>query len=269
MSYISTATGFTITNYAYNYIQNITTSILGLGPQGWGIGSQNSNQVTTQNRIRASQWTNLLADINFIQTHITNATTSSVAPTTTSTISASLPNALGPNMDYLSNDLRRYVCHPNQFYGYPGETVNTLNGTSTRTTLWGREISQRVRVDWPTNLFARYFFNSGSVFTWRPTYTSSATPNDRDEEWADFIDYLKAQPAYEYTRADFLDGSSSTKTTTYNSGSLTVTIVALRDGDVNTAKRVDFTATFLNEDLGYLTVDPERGYWNYGPWETP
>jgi hypothetical protein len=269
MSYISTATGFTITNYAYNYIQNTTNSILGLGPQGWGIGSQNSSQVTTQNRVRASQWTNLIADINFIQTHITNATTSSVAPTTTDTISASLPNALGPNMDYLSNDLRRYVCHPNQFYGYPGETVNTLNGTSTRTTLWGREISQRVRVDWPTNLFARYFFNSGSVFTWRPTYTSSATPNDRDEEWADFIDYLKAGPAYEYTRADFLDGSSSTKTTTYNSGSLTVTIVALRDGDINTAKRVDFTATFLNEDLGYLTVDPERGYWNYGPWETP
>lgn len=267
MSYINTTTGFTITNYAYNYIQNTTNSILGLGPQGWGIGSQNSSQVTTQNRVRASQWTNLIADINFIQQHITNATTSSVAPTTTATISASLPNALGNNMDYLSNDLRRYVCHPNQFYGYPGETVNTLNGTSTRTTLWGREISQRVRVDWPTHLFARYFFNSGSVLTWRPNYTSIAAPNDRDEEWADFIDHLKAQPAYEYTRADFL--STSTTSTTYNSGTLSITIFAGRDPDLSAAKRVDFTATFINSDLGYITVDPERGYWNYGPWETP
>ena len=267
MSYISTATGFTITNYAYNYIQNITTSILGLGPQGWGIGSQNSNQVTTQNRIRVSQWENLITDINFIQRHITNATTSSVAPTNTTTIGVDLPNALGPNMYYLSNDLRRYVCHPNQFYGYPGETVNTLNGTSTRTTVWGREISQQVRVDWPTNLFARYFFNSGSVLTWRPTYTSVAIPNDRDEEWADFIDHLKAQPAYEYTRTDFL--STSTTSTTYNSGTLSITIIATRDLDLNSAKRVDLTATFLNEDLGYILVDPIQGYWNYGPWETP
>jgi hypothetical protein len=95
-----------------------------------------------------------------------------------------------------------------------------------------------------------------------------AIPNDRDEEWADFIDYLKAEPAYEYTRTDFLD-AASTKTTTYNSGSMTVTIVALRDGDANTAKRVDFTAIFRNEDLGYILVDPIQGYWNYGPWEAP
>ena len=267
MSYISTTTGFTITNYAYNYIQNITTSILGLGPQGWGIGSQNSSQVTTQNRIRVSQWENLITDINFIQRHITNATTSSVAPTNTTTIGVDLPNALGPNMYYLSNDLRRYVCHPNQFYGYPGETVNTLNGTSTRTTVWGREIEQRVRVDWPTPLFARYFFNSGSVLTWRPTYTSVAIPNDRDEEWADFIDHLKGSTGYAYTLTNFL--STSTTSTTYNSGTLSITIIATRDPDLNLAKRVDLTATFRNEDLGYILVDPIQGYWNYGPWEAP
>ena len=162
----------------------------------------------------------------------------------------------------------RYICDPTQFYGYPGEVVNTLNGTSTSTLVWGREISQQVRVDWPTNLFARYFFNAGSVFTWRPNYTSIVDANDRDAEWANFIDYLKATAAYEYTRTDFL-ATSPTKTTSYTSGTLSVTITALRNGTTSTATRVDFTALFRNDDLGYIVVDPVRGYWNYGPWETP
>jgi hypothetical protein len=92
-----------------------------------------------------------------------------------------------------------------------------------------------------------------------------AVPNDRDAEWAAFIDYLKTDANYEYTRADFLDPTTNTKTTTYTSGTLSVTIVALRNGDINTAKRVDFTATFSNDDVPYLVVDPIHGYWNYGP----
>jgi hypothetical protein len=146
--------------------------------------------------------------------------------------------------------------------------INKLNGTSTRTAAWTKEISQTVRVDWPTNLFARYFFNAGSVFAWTPTYTSETNPNDRDEEWVVFINYLRANAAYEYNRSDFL-ASSSTKTTTYTSGNLSVTITAVRAGPADTATRIDFTAVFRNNDLQYISVDPLRGYWNYGPWETP
>jgi hypothetical protein len=94
-----------------------------------------------------------------------------------------------------------------------------------------------------------------------------AIPNDRDEEWADFIDHLKGSTGYAYTLTNFL--STSTTSTTYNSGTLSITIIATRDPDLNLAKRVDLTATFRNEDLGYILVDPIQGYWNYGPWEAP
>lgn len=266
MPYTSTATGYTVQASSYNYVQSLVKDIIGLGSNGWGQGSQNSSPVSTRNRVTRTHWNNLDNDVNFIQQHVLGTQTTGLTPSTGTVIAATITNAFGVLIDSLEPN--RYTCHPSQFVGYPGETVNTLNGTTTRTGVWGREISQTVRVDWPTNQFARYFFNAGSVFTWRPTYTSSATPNDRDEEWADFIDYLKAEPAYEYTRTDFLD-SSSTKTTSYSSGSLTVTIVALRDGPAATATRVDFTAIFRNEDLPYLVIDPIHGYWNYGPWETP
>lgn len=250
----------------YNYVQVIAKDIIGLGENGWGQGSQNSIPVTAQNRVTRTQWANLANDVNFIQQHILGTQTAGLAPSTGTVISSTVTNAFGALIDSLEPD--RYICHPSQFYGYPGETVNTLNGTSTRTTVWGREISQQVRVDWPTNLFARYFFNAGSVFTWRPTYTSITDANDRDEEWANFINYLKDKVEYTYTRSDFLD-ASATKTTVYNSGTLSVTITALRNGTTSTATRVDFTALFRNDDLPYIVVDPIRGYWNYGPWETP
>ena len=264
MPYTSISTGTIAQTPHYNYAQNLVKDIIGLGENGWGQGSQNSSPVTTRNRISRTQWLNLSNDINFVQQHVLATQTTGLVPATATTIVTTFPNAVGALIDTL--EPQRYVCHPSQYYGYPGEVVNTINGTSTRTTVWGKEISQQVRVDWPTNLFARYFFNAGSVFTWRPNYTSIAVPNDRDAEWASFIDYLKANVTYEYTRADFLD-ALDTKTSTYTSGTLSVTIIALRDGSASTAKRVDFSATFRNEDLPYITIDPIHGYWNYGPWE--
>jgi len=267
LTYSSTSTGSIIRMVHYNDIQTKVNEIIGLGQDGWGQGSQNSSAVTTRSRVSRTQWGNLINDVDFTKQHITGTTSSLVAPSTGTAISPNLGNALG---SVVFDDLLplRYTCHPSQFYGYPGETVNTFNGTSTRTTVWGREISQQVRVDWPTNLFARYFFNAGSVLTWRPIYTSIADPNDRDEEWAAFIDYMKANVDYEYARDDFL-GASASKTTTYTSGTLSVTILALRNGTTSTATRVDLTAIFRNDDLSYISVDPVRGYWNYGPWETP
>lgn len=267
LTYSSTSTGSIIRMVHYNDIQTKVNEIIGLGQDGWGQGSQNSSAVTTRSKVSRTQWTNLINDVDFTKKHITGTTSSLVAPTTGTAISPNLGNTLG---SVVFDDLLplRYTCHPSQFYGYPGETVNTFNGTSIRTNVWGREISQQVRVDWPTNLFARYFFNAGSVLTWRPTYNSIALPNDRDEEWANFIDYMKANVAYEYDRSDFLAVSPSTSTT-YTSGTLSVTVIALRNGTTSTSTRIDLTAIYRNEDLPYLVIDPVRGYWNYGPWITP
>ena len=250
----------------YNYSQGLVKDIIGLGTNGWGQGSQTSSPVTTRNRMTRGQWLALANDANFIHTHVLGtAAAPGLVPSTGTAVAATITNAMGVLIDSLLPN--RYVCHPTQFFGYPGAVINSLNGTSTTTTVWGREVEQRVRVDWPTNLFARYFFNAGSVFTWTPSYASIADANDRDSEWINFIDYLRASTPYEYTRTDFL-AVDNTKTTVYNSGTLSVTIVALRNGTTSTATRVDFTAILRNEDLPYLVVDPVRGYWNYGPWET-
>lgn len=263
MPYTSISSGTVVQAVDYNYSQNIVKDIIGLGQNGWGQGSQNSTPVTARNRITRTQWLNLNNDISFIETHILGSATTGLVPATGTTVSTTFPNAVGALVDSLNP--QRYQCHASQFYGYPGQVINSINGTSTRTTVWSKDISQQVRVDWPTNLFARYFFNAGSVFTWKPNYTSTSVPNDRDEEWADFIDYLNTNVNYEYDRADFL-AVSNTKTTVYNSGSLSVTIIALRNGTASTATRVDFTAIFRNEDVPYIVVDPIYGYWNYGPW---
>jgi hypothetical protein len=251
---------------SYNYSQGLVKDIIGLGDNGWGQASQTSSPVTTRNRMTRAQRLALATDVNFIHTHVlgTATDTTVLVPPTTSTVAATITNAMSVLVTSLLPN--RYVCHPSQFFGYPGAVINSLNGTSTTTTVWGREVEQRVRVDWPTSLFARYFFNSGSVFTWTPSYASIADANDRDAEWINFIDHLRASTPYEYKRADFL--STSTTSTTYNSGTLSITIIAQRDVNLDTAKRVDFTAILRNEDLPYLVVDPVRGYWNYGPWET-
>jgi hypothetical protein len=266
MPYTSTSTGYIAQASSYNYTQSLAKDIIGLGINGWGQGSQNSSPVNIRNRITRSHWSNLANDVNFIRKHVLGSETTGLTPSTGTAIAATITNALGVLIDTLEPN--RYVCHPSQFYGYPGSVINSINGTSTQTTTWGREISQQVRVDWPTNLFARYFFNAGSVFTWTPSYTDEADPNDRDVEWVAFINYLRSNAAYEYNRSDFL-AVPDTKTTVYNSGTLSVTIIALRNGPATTATRVDFTAIFRNNDLPYLVVDPIRGYWNYGPWETP
>jgi hypothetical protein len=166
-------------------------------------------------------------------------------------------------VDYLYQDSQRYTCHPQQFAN--GGKPNVLYGTSTRTTVWSKSIEHKVRVDWPTDLLARYFFNQGSQFVWRP-YFLSGIGNDRDGEWADFISYLQDNGNYEYTRADFIRPEATT-VTNYSSGTLSVSIVATRRDDVTTTRRIDFSAKFENTDANDLIIDPTYAYWNYGPWE--
>ena len=262
----------------YNYIQNQLTDIIGLGPDGYGQGSHNSSPATTRSTVRRNQWVNVINDMNFVQAHITNSTTSTQAPATGTTIlntvsgslilgttiTNTITNALIGNIDYLADPVRRYTCHPTQLYGYPGDTINSLNGTSTRATLWSKEISHKVRIDWPTNLIARYFFNSGGTIVWRPNYLS-AVGTDRDQDWANFIDHLQNQGGYEYKRDDFVNATNPL-VTTYNSGTLTVIITADRYAEAVT-QRVDFTAVLRNNDVPDVVVAPTYAFWNYGPWE--
>jgi hypothetical protein len=247
----------------YNYIQRNIDEILGTNPDGWGYPSHYASPVTTRNRATRAQWSNILSDINVIRVHVTNTGTSTQLPSTSSVITSNLHTVLENDINWLYDPSRRYTCHPEQFAndGVP----NVLYGTSTRTTVWSRSIEHKVRLDWPTDRLARYFFNQGSQFVWRPYYLSGIG-NDRDGEWINFINYLQDTGYYTYTRADFVN-PSTTKITTYTSGTLSISIVATRRDDITASRRIDFSAKFENTDVGDLIVDPTYGYWNYGPWE--
>jgi hypothetical protein len=256
-----------ITVYDYNYIQHLTTDIIGLGLDGYGQGSQNSVPVSNRKRDSALRWDNLIKDVSFINKHITHVNTSTLAPSTGTIIGSALPNELAADINWLADPVRRYTCHPLEYYSVNNTTTNTLNGTSTRTTVWSKQFVHKVRADFPTNRFARYFFNAGGMFVWRPHFLS-VVGNDRDVEWAEFLKYIQAEPPYEYKRNNFINTLTNTTVTTYTSGSMTVSIVAERRDDITSTQRIDFSATFRNNDVSDLIVYPTTGYWNYGPWET-
>jgi len=252
----------------YNYIQSLVADIVGLGENGYGQSSRSSFPVTNTRQVTTSQWGALISDINFIQAHITNANTSTIPPVVGTTITTLVPNALGADIDWLVDPTRRYTCHESQYYLDPvtNTTTNTLNGVSTRITPWSKQMVHKVRVDFPTNLYARYFFNSGSSFVWRPFHNSSVG-NDRDAEWSTFIRDIQATEHYEYKRDDFINTLTNTTVTTYTSGSMSISILAERRDDITSTKRIDFTATYRNDDIPDIIIAPTSGFWNVGPWE--
>jgi hypothetical protein len=251
---------------AYNSIQEKISDILGLGDNGYGFGGINSRPASRRNRITRTQWNRLITDINYAHIHVTNTSTTTLTPLVGTPITIGMHNTLSNTINWL--DAHRYECHPNQYLSSNNSYIDIGYGTSTRTAVWSREISHKVRVDFPTNKMARYFFNTGGQLTWFPYYNTTAQGNDLDVAWAQFSDYLYDNGNWKYTRDNFLNTLSTTTSTTFTSGTLSVSILAVRDNiNTTTSKRIDLTATFRNDGVADLLVDPVSGYWNYGPWE--
>lgn len=262
---VSTTT--TIAAVDYNDIHNLVFEVIGVGDDGYGLNLLRSSPVTDKNIASALQWQRLSLDLNSAYTHITNTSTLTSIVTGSTVISADLTNQFWAAANYVTTN--RYVCHPQQYYIDPTTlaNINTVEGTSTRTlsTGWGlspaeTDITHIVNVTWASRLTARYFFNSGGVFEWKPYHTNTSTTvdslNDLDEEWASFINHFQNAETYVYDRQTFEDWT--TTSTVYNSGTLRINVLA----DKETDRNVRFTFTFTNIDTPGLTVIPTTEFYN-------
>lgn len=260
----------------YNLIQNTLNEVMGLNPNGYGIPWIYSSPVNTGTRISAQQWNDLKQDLNVAYQHIFNTETATFS-FITGTVLALIPGAdistgtLTTSKHNLMYDAaqtilaNRYTCHPDQYFSDLNGNVTRTGGISTRTEVWGvgsdLEIYHTVSAVFATADAARYFFNSGGVFTWTGFWSQEAQ-SDIDLLWQGFISYIQLNGNYEYNRANFL--TTGTTTTSYTSGTLQVNVVAGKTTTGTYANReIVFTTTFKNNDAGTLVVVPSFAKWEF------
>jgi hypothetical protein len=247
---------------AYNTSYAIISDILGMGDNGYGLANFSARVVTTSTKIKASSIYSIADDINRASRHIYNTSTLTLTVVTgTTVVNGGVFDAIYDAARAVNDN--RYVCHPDQYYSDAGGNIRLEGGTSTRVTVWGVNgvygIEHQVQVTWLTRLLARYFFNLGGVFVWRPYYVPPGL-NDIDSQWARFIDDLNALDAsgypYKYTREDYIR-YSSTVTTYVNTNTLSISILAERSVAED---QILFTITYANSDNGDLIITPSVGY---------
>lgn len=242
----------------FDDLQLVLEDIMGLGENGYGITSIQSNPVAQGRSIKATQWNYLLADTNSVYQHVNNVFTSTQAVTTgTTVIDHSLANELSGTISNLQT--LRYTVHPGQFLISDGgsSTVFYGGGDSLRTLPWGIStniITHEISTQFPNRLAARYYFNQGCYLTYTPYYQGTGL-NDLDAEWANFIDYLRSpSQAYTYGRQQFITYDSTT--TEWSSGTLHVSITADR---ATAQDAVNFTIDYRNDASPNLLISPAVG----------
>lgn len=278
--------GSLIDDADFNTIHDGLTEVLGLelgdtAPfnGGYGVPTFYSTAVTTSDRATVFQWNNALNDLNIIHTHITGNTYTGVTPVTSSTvIEPTFANTLETDLEYLSDPVRRWTCHPTQFYStvtnaHP-EGTSTFWTTSTRTEPWGNlgpssvpQIVHETVVSWPAKSMAYYYFNQGAYLTWRPYHLgTNETSTSLDAVWARFIDHLSTTTNYIYDRETLINWPGGTSTTwessiEINSGSLYINVLAVPS--FTETSQVTFTVQYGSSDSSDLIVSPSVATYSY------
>lgn len=252
----------------FNYGVQTIENILGVSLSGWGLPLTLSNSISpAANRVGATQWNQLLADVEIVNLHIYNTTTG-ITPFATGTV---ITGELLDKIDEL--DSLRYTCHPSQFQiSTLTSTTNYVSSSSVsiRTTTWGittSSIQHQWIVGFNDYISANYYFNQGNYLTWKPYYlvslstiTNTGTSltsriiNDLDGEWANFIDYINSSTAYHYDRDKFVNYTSTI--TSWISGTLHIELSATVEEPGNL---ISFEANYYNDDSANLVISPTVG----------
>lgn len=273
------SSGTTIVTLDHNLLYNKTSEVLGISNVGYGLNYIQSNAVNRGQRVAAVSWERLATDINIAYEHITNVPNyiSTATLNTNTVVTAAFQNTVSDAVDYIYTN--RYTCAPEQYQRDENGDVITVNSVSTRTEVWGvagiNEIDHRVNLQWPTSSIANHFFNTGGEVVWNPGYNLTVidTPLNIgiDAQWGLFIDQvateLTALPL-KYRRSDFVRHLPGTEITNLESGttpfwststgtiSISMQVYKYPDG-----RKLDFTVTFANSDVGDLIVSPTVGIW--------
>ena len=250
----------TIQAVDYTQSQEILADIIGLGENGYGMPGTLSGPVNTRTKVRSQDWNYLLRDLNSVSIHITNTATGISTVSNTTIVNSTLSNSVWDGVSELVPS--RYICHPDQYFTDPvtSETWNTTNGTSTRTLVWdmdaNSEITHKVNAAWTTALTARYFFNQGGYFIYKPFHLNNGTTSTVDTAWVSFIDYVGAIGGFEYKRDQFVSTTTNIVTKSWSSGTLGISVLAERSADRDS---VLFTVKYKRPQLELV---PSRAYWN-------
>lgn len=252
--------GDTIAQNDFNATQSILEDVLGLGENGYGLTSIQSNPISNTSRVKATQWNYLLADLDAVSQHITGQVTNiSYVSTGTTAITNTMINDMYNTA--LSLEPSRYTVDSSQFLVSTGtSTTFYTGGTSLRTLPWGvatNVITHRVVTEFPNRLAARYYFNLGSYLTLTPYYEGIGL-NDLDAEWGNFIDYINLPGnQYQYGRTQYTTYGSTT--TAWTSGTLHVSVTANRATD---QASIEFVTTYSNDASPNLLITPAVGIYN-------
>jgi hypothetical protein len=270
----------------FNTIHNDLDAVLGLElgdtdptKGGYGLPTFYSTPVTTSDRVSVFQWNNAINDVDIIHTHITgNTYTGATLVTSSTVIEPTLANTLDSDIEYLMDPVRRWTCHPTQFYStatvsHPVGT-STFWTTSTRVAPWGNlgtestpQLTHEVVVSWPNKAQTYYYFNQGAYLTWKPYYqglTSAGT--SLDTVWARFLDHVNTTTNFIYDRNTLINWPGGTSTvyessTMINSGSLYINVIAVPA--FTATSQVTFTILYGNSDSSDLIVSPSVQTWSY------
>lgn len=273
------SSGTTIVTSDHNTLQRKAVEVLGVSNVGYGLSYVQSTPVNRGTRASAVIWERLVRDINLAYEHITNVPDyiSTATLNTSSVITAAFQNTVSNVVDYIYTN--RYTCAPEQYQRDANGDIINLNVVSTRTEVWGvggvNAIDHKVNMQWPTQSVAHHFFNTGGEVVWSPGYnlTIVDTPLNIgiDAQWGQFIDQVAAELAatpLKYRRSDFirhLPGTditnSDTGTTPFWSTSTGTISISMEVYKYPDEKKLDFTVTFANSDVGDLYVTPTVGIW--------
>lgn len=238
------ATGPNASTPGYNDLRNAITDIFGATSTGYGYKNPASSVAVKDSKIFASDWNNLLSDLNLIWQHQqnTNLTPAGNAPSTTTSVSSVWTNSI---IDAINTANTKRYDRPAVGQRASGIGVgSTFPATGT----WGASIRHQVTLTWPSDLEANYFFNLGGRLTFNLSYPAGSYTGD-NATWASLIDGWQSAPlggipALVYDRTKFQTGGTAILFQQGTTNSIAITVV-------KTSNRVlTISTAFVNAGAG-------------------
>jgi len=162
----------------YNLIQSKVSGILGTGSGSSGYGQTVlSNQVSVNQVISSTQWSNLRTDLLSARQHQTGASESLTVPTSSVKISEADRAAYNSMADLVVTN--KLATPPS------GQATLATITTGTRSTAWNGTINHVVTVSFGSAEAARFYFNTGSSIKFSASRANGSTsaPGTKNYSW--------------------------------------------------------------------------------------
>lgn len=175
--------GQTILASHYNTIRTRIYNVLGPVSTGYGYtGDTPSVPVIVGNTPTADEWLKLYNEVNRCIVHQTNASLSLPVGITPPAVGGIIYASFVNTLDSYST-----TAETNKATVAAGQLLSsTSNGSSTRTSVWGSDITHEVTYTWASNLDTQYFFNLGGRIELSLSYANSTGSAD-DLTWISLI----------------------------------------------------------------------------------